>query len=135
MCCSKIPLARLPTRKSTLPTMPAQACATPYLPLSLIAGIFGMNHPNLPGIDSEGGWMWVAGAMVTVALVSIGVFVSLGWIRRPSGRSAAKTLGKGLVEAARTPIEAATTVLELTTLPVRHVLRQSGRADKADPLD
>src|SRR5215469_11867675 len=37
MCCSRMPLARLPTRKSTLPMIPAQALVGPYLPLSLIA--------------------------------------------------------------------------------------------------
>ena len=37
MCCSRTPLARLPMRKSTLPMIPAQARAGPYLPLSLIA--------------------------------------------------------------------------------------------------
>lgn len=122
-------------RKATDVSRVLTIYAAIMLPLSLIAGIFGMNHPNLPGIKSDTGWIWVVGAMVTVALVSIGLFVALGWIRRPSGTRAAKTLGKGLIEAARTPIEAAATVLELTTLPVRHVLRQSGRADKADPRD
>ena len=95
------------------------------LPLSLIAGFFGMNHPNLPGINSDWGWLLVTGLMVAVAAVSLGVFVALGWIRRPSGRQAADTLGKGLVEAARTPVEV---VVALTALPLRTIHRPTRRS-------
>jgi len=94
------------------------------LPLSLVAGFFGMNHPNLPGIDSDWGWLVVTGLMVAIAAVSLGVFVALGWIRRPSGRQAVGTLGKGLVEAARTPVEV---VVALTSLPLRTVRRPTRR--------
>ena len=37
--------------------------------------------------------------MLLVAFVSLGVFISLGWIRRPSGRRTGAVLGRGLVEA------------------------------------
>lgn len=94
------------------------------LPLSLVAGFFGMNHPNLPGIDSNWGWLYVTGLMVAITAISLGVFIALGWIRRPSGRKAADTLGKGLIEAARTPVEV---VVALTALPLRTIQRPMRR--------
>jgi len=105
--------------------------AATMLPLSLVAGFFGMNHPNLPGIGSDWGWVLVAGSMLAIAAVSLGVFVALGWIRRPSGRQAADTLGKGLVEAARTPVEV---VVALTALPLRTIHRPARRS-RQDPPD
>src|SRR5271170_4793638 len=38
-CCSRIPLARLPIRRSTLPMIPAMQRALPYLPDALIAAM------------------------------------------------------------------------------------------------
>jgi len=76
------------------------------LPLSLVAGFFGMNHPNLPGINSDRGWLMVAAAMILITTASLAVFVSLGWIRRPAKRSPRATVERGLIEAARAPIEA-----------------------------
>jgi len=97
------------------------------LPLTLVAGFFGMNHPNLPGINSNLGWLIVTSVMAAIAAVSLGVFVALGWIRRPSGRQAASTLGKGLIEAARTPVEA---VVTLTALPLRTIKRPPRKAQR-----
>lgn len=89
------------------------------LPLSLITGFFGMNFKNLPGIGDENGWVLVTGAMAVVALVSLGIFVALGWIRRPSVRGAGSTLGRGLVEAARAPVEIVGAAFEISTMPLR----------------
>src|SRR5271165_2255174 len=54
MCCSRTPLARLPMRKSTLPMIPAQALAEPYLPLSLIAATPATNVVS-PSERNSGG--------------------------------------------------------------------------------
>src|SRR5262249_33159838 len=54
MCCSRMPLARLPMRKSTLPMIPAQALAEPYLPLSLIAATPATNVVS-PSDRNSGG--------------------------------------------------------------------------------
>ena len=89
------------------------------LPLSLITGFFGMNFANLPGIDSDIGWVVVFAVMLVVAIVSVGVFVSVGWIKRPSGRQAGATLGRGLVEAARAPAQIGGAVFEISTMPLR----------------
>ncbi|HEY5664056.1 MAG TPA: magnesium transporter CorA family protein [Ilumatobacter sp.] len=101
--------------------------AAVLLPLSLIVGFFGMNHQNLPTIDSKWGWLVVAAGMAAVAAVSIGVFVAEGWVRRPSGRRAGAKLGRGLLEAARAPAQVAGAVFEISSMPLRTAItRRSG---------
>ena len=89
------------------------------LPLSLVTGFFGMNFIDLPGIGSRWGWAIVTVIMIVIAALSIGVFVSSGWIRRPSGRAAGAVLGRGLIEAARAPATVGGAVLEISTMPLR----------------
>lgn len=108
-------------RKATEVTKVLTIYAAIMLPLSLVAGIFGMNFNNLPLLGSAGGWIIVLGIMALVAFVSLGVFVSLGWTRRPSGRSAGTLLGHGLAEAARAPAQLVGAVFEITTKPIRSV--------------
>ena len=54
-----------------------------FLPLNLIAGIFGMNFEFLPVIHSESGFWWTLGSMVTIA-VALGVVF---WRKRYLARS------------------------------------------------
>ena len=108
-------------RKATEVTKVLTVYAAVMLPLSLVAGFFGMNFVDLPLIGTRSGWIIVAAFMALVALVSIGVFVSLGWTRRPSGRTAGALLGRGLIEAARAPAQLVGAVLEISTLPMRTV--------------
>jgi magnesium transporter len=89
------------------------------LPLSLITGYFGMNFENLPLIRTRWGWLAATAAMLLVAFVSVGVFISLGWVRRPSGRRTGQTLGRGLVEATRAPVQIVGAVVEMSTMPLR----------------
>ncbi|MEZ5247240.1 MAG: magnesium transporter CorA family protein [Acidimicrobiales bacterium] len=89
------------------------------LPLSLIVGFFGMNFQNLPGTANDNGWLIVTIAMCALAALSLGVFVSLGWIRRPSGREAGVLVGRGLIEGARAPIELVNAALEISLSPIR----------------
>jgi CorA-like Mg2+ transporter protein len=89
------------------------------LPLSLIAGFWGMNFANLPWTGKSWGWLVVTAAMVAVALVSLGIFISLGWVRRPSGRRTGEVLGRGLLEATRAPVSLVGTVFEIGTMPLR----------------
>jgi magnesium transporter len=93
------------------------------LPLSLIAGFFGMNFANLPLLGSRWGWVIVTAVMAGVAALSLGMFVSVGWMRRPSGTVTRRTLGRGLVEAARTPVVLVGSMFELPSVgqrPPRH---------------
>ncbi|MEZ5168380.1 MAG: magnesium transporter CorA family protein [Acidimicrobiales bacterium] len=121
-------------REATDTTKVLTVYAAVMLPLSLIAGFFGMNHRNLPTVDSDWGWLVVTAAMLVVALLSLGVFVAQNWIRRPSGRKAGEVLGRGLVEAARAPAELAGAVLGISTLPLKGVAKLAKSIDD-DPDD
>lgn len=92
--------------------------AAVLLPLSLVVGFFGMNHPNLPTIGREWGWIVVTVVMLLFTICSVGVFVAQGWIGRPSGRRAGTTIGRGLVEAARAPAQVAGAVFTISTMPL-----------------
>lgn len=91
-------------------------------PLTLLVGFFGMNFANLPGLQSEWGWVVVSAVMLVITLISVGVFVALGWIRRPSGRRAGATLGRGLVEAAKAPAHVGGAIYEVSTMPLRGIV-------------
>jgi magnesium transporter len=93
--------------------------AAVMLPLSIVTGFFGMNVPNIPGSDTAWAWWVILFGMGFITLVSLGVFVALGWIRRPSGRRAGRTLGLGLIEAARAPAHIAGAVYEISATPIR----------------
>jgi magnesium transporter len=104
------------------------------LPLGFIAGFFGMNFTNLPWTDTDWGWIVVTILMLVVALVSLGMFVSVGWVRRPSGRRAGRVIGQGLLEATKTPVHIVGAVFEMSAMPVRATtarLTQAAAADKA----
>ena len=58
-------------RQATDVTKVLTIYAAIMLPLSLVAGFFGMNFANLPGIGSDWGWVVVTGAMVTAQLTSV----------------------------------------------------------------
>ena len=105
------------------------------LPLSLVAGFFGMNFVDLPLLASPAGWLIVTGFMAFIAFLSLGVFVSLGWTRRTSGRSAGAILGRGLVEAARTPAQLVGAVFEISTMPMRSVAGSVTGALRPKPTD
>jgi magnesium transporter len=51
------------------------------LPLTLLAGIYGMNFENMPELKWELGYFGALGAMVVVGLGLLGVFWRLGWLR------------------------------------------------------
>ena len=109
-------------RKATEVTKVLTVYAAIMLPLSLVAGFFGMNFANLPLIESDAGWIIVSAIMGLIAFVSLGVFISLGWARRPSGRSAGAVLGHGLAEAARAPAQLVGAVFEMSTMPMRSLV-------------
>jgi magnesium transporter len=121
-------------RKATDVTMVLTIYAAIMLPLSLVAGFFGMNFTNIPGLGQDWGWVMAAALMVAITVLSLGVFVAAGWIRRPSGRKAGATLARGLVEAARAPVQVAGAVYEISTTPIRATARRvttlSGHEDR-----
>jgi Mg2+ and Co2+ transporter CorA len=54
-----------------------------FLPLNLIAGIFGMNFEFIPLVHRSGGFWWAMGAMLVIA----GALVLLFWRKRYLARS------------------------------------------------
>jgi len=54
--------------------------ATIMMPLSLMAGIYGMNMKGMPGVESDQGFFWIMlGLMGTVAVVMLRSFRKRGW--------------------------------------------------------
>jgi magnesium transporter len=120
-------------RKATDVTKVLTVYAAVLLPLSLVAGVFGMNFANLPLLHRPWGWIVVVAGMVVIALMSLGVFVSAGWVRRPSGRRAGQTLGRGLLEASRAPVHLLGAVFEMSAMPLRATgARLTRTADEED---
>jgi magnesium transporter len=76
------------------------------LPLSLLAGIYGMNFDRMP----ELGWRWayfaLLGVMATVALGQWLYFARRGFIGGPKLLSIPVKLGKGLAHLAAAPVRA-----------------------------
>ena len=114
-------------RQATEVTKVLTVYAAVMLPLTLIASFFGMNFFNLPLIHRQMGWIIITAVMGLVAVVSLGVFVSLGWTRRASGRSAGALLGRGLVEAARAPAQLMGALFEISTMPMRSAISGARR--------
>ncbi len=54
-----------------------------FLPLNLIAGIFGMNFEFIPLVHKQDGFWWAMGSMITIAVVLIAVF----WRKRYLART------------------------------------------------
>jgi len=50
------------------------------LPLTFIAGVYGMNFDYIPELHKQYGYFAVWGIMVTVAVVMLGLFWRAGWI-------------------------------------------------------
>ena len=125
-------------RDATDVTMVLTIYAAIMLPLSVVAGFFGMNFANLPLSGDPSGWIIVTAAMVIISLIrsrpvtisdiSLGIFVALGWIDRPSGRKAGKTLGQGLIEAARAPAQMVGAAYEISSMPLRTAARRALRS-------
>ena len=56
--------------------------ATIFIPLSFLAGVFGMNFEpkDMPPTNMQHGFLFVVGAMFLVAVVMLGYFRSKGWL-------------------------------------------------------
>jgi magnesium transporter len=53
------------------------------LPLSLIAGIYGMNFENMPELKSSSGYFMTLGAMAVITILLVIYFWWKGWIFQP----------------------------------------------------
>lgn len=50
-----------------------------FVPLTLIAGVYGMNFVNMPELGFENGYYFTLGAMVVFAILAIYYFYKNGW--------------------------------------------------------
>jgi magnesium transporter len=53
---------------------------TIFMPLSFIAGVYGMNFKYMPELESPYGYPIVVGVMVIIAATMLGYFRRRGWI-------------------------------------------------------
>ncbi|MBX7137254.1 MAG: magnesium/cobalt transporter CorA [Oligoflexia bacterium] len=53
---------------------------TIFMPLTLIAGIYGMNFDNMPELHWHFGYVWALGLMLLSALVMVGYFRRRRWL-------------------------------------------------------
>lgn len=65
------------------------------LPLTLVAGLWGMNFDVLPFTRHEMGFWFLLGGMFLTAVILVCIFRRLGWIGR-GGRSIGREIGDGL---------------------------------------
>ena len=54
--------------------------ASIFIPLTFVAGIYGMNFENMPELQSRNGYFVVWGVMVSLAVGMVGYFWRRGWI-------------------------------------------------------
>ena len=85
------------------------------LPLSLLAGIYGMNFANMPELDWRWAYFALLGIMLSVAVGLWGYFSRRGFIGGPRVPRVDRVVGKGLAG-----------LFHLTTTPVRGVVQWIG---------
>lgn len=118
-------------RQATEVTKVLTIYAAIMLPLSLIAGFFGMNVVDLPGMERSWAWIAILATMLVITLLSLGMFVALDWIRPLSGRRAGAALGRGLIEVTKTPVQLVGALYEVSKTPLRVAPRR--RTPTTDP--
>ena len=51
-----------------------------FVPLTFLAGIYGMNFENMPELGTENGYFVLLGAMALIAIVLLVVFKRKHWL-------------------------------------------------------
>jgi len=54
--------------------------ATIFIPLTFIAGVYGMNFKNMPELQTDNGYFVVMGIMLVLGLGMFGWFIHKGWL-------------------------------------------------------
>lgn len=96
------------------------------LPLSVLAGIWGMNVIDLPFGHAKGGFYVIVTGMGILALGMWIYFARRGFVGRPKLSELPKAVGLGLIHIGAAPIRAVATGIEAT---VRTVSRTGGEQD------
>ena len=90
------------------------------LPLSLVAGIYGMNFRNMPELATRWGYFAVLGTMAVVAIALWVYFARRGFIGGPKLHKVPKAVGRGLVDLVKLTTKPATMLLHLAARPGDH---------------
>jgi magnesium transporter len=102
------------------------------LPLSLVAGIYGMNFAHIPELGWQHGYPWALGLMVVIALGLWVYFARRGFIGGPRWRQAPRVIGKGLADLVRLTLKPITGVAGLLVgRPGREESKGGGHAGPA----
>jgi magnesium transporter len=75
------------------------------LPLSLVAGIYGMNFAHMPELGWRVGYMWALLVMLVVGLALWGYFARRGFVGGPRLGQAPRAVGKGLADLVRLTVK------------------------------
>jgi magnesium transporter len=51
-----------------------------FIPLTFIAGVYGMNFENMPELRTQNGYFWTLGMMALIAIGEIIYFKRRGWM-------------------------------------------------------
>lgn len=76
------------------------------LPLSLVAGLWGMNFAAVPGATWDDGFFWLLGAMGVLAVGLWLYFVRRGFVGGPKLRELPRAVGLSLVSIGSAPLRA-----------------------------
>jgi magnesium transporter len=87
------------------------------LPLSLVAGIYGMNFRNMPELRTRWGYFIVVGTMVVVAVTLWLYFARRGFVGGPKFHRVPKVVGRGLVDLVKVTTKPAVMLLHLASRP------------------
>jgi magnesium transporter len=87
------------------------------LPLSLVAGIYGMNFRNMPELQTRWGYFAVVAVMVVVAVALWLYFARRGFVGGPKLHRVPKVVGRGLVDLVKVTTKPAVMLLQLATRP------------------
>ena len=83
------------------------------LPLTLMAGLYGMNFVNIPELQWRWGYFGLVGLMAALAIGQWIYFSRRGFIGGPSLRKMTGVVGKGLAYVALAPVRTVGSLLDL----------------------
>jgi magnesium transporter len=53
-----------------------------FIPLTFIAGVYGMNFENMPELKYKNGYYTIIGIMIAIGISLFSFFVYRGWLKR-----------------------------------------------------
>ncbi|MGA8039101.1 MAG: magnesium transporter CorA family protein [Acidimicrobiia bacterium] len=103
------------------------------LPLSVLAGVWGMNVIDLPFGHAKGGFYVIVTGMGILALGMWIYFARRGFVGRPKLSELPKSVGLGLIHIGVAPIKAVATGIEATVRTVSRTGGEHGSDDDTTP--